>query len=284
MRQVLLGFMFFPLWFGIGGGLTAQSISEWRTKANNGDTIARLKMAECFALGLDCKASQDSVWTYIKPLLKGKHPEACFLAGNALLRGQGMTKNIPEGLKYLDVSAEAGMVQAVRVLIELYSGKDAQNAFADPQLAAKKSDVALFKVANRASGLNDPMVSFYLGICYLEGKGVTANDSLALHWLQHAAAWEYCEAYLVLGDVWFFGKTRKGYDLGKARQYYALARHNSKCSIERKGEGMEGEMWVSRLFSQVWNNLWFTSGYLQDWQVMLPVPEVKPKDFQKKRY
>jgi TPR repeat protein len=270
--------------FWTAGRSDAQALMELRLMASQGDTLARLKMAECFALGLDCKPSQDSVLFYLRPLLKVKHPEASFLVGNSMVRGVGMSKNIPEGLKYLEWSAQAGMVQAVRVLLEIYSGKDAQGPFADPQLIARKNDVAWFKTASNASGLNDPLISFYLGICYLEGKGTAKNDSLALKWLEHSAGWEYCEAQLVLGDVWFFGRTGKGTDLLRARQYYELARYNAKCSIERKGDGMEGEMWVNRLFNQLWNNIWFTTAYFHDWRIMLPVPEVKPKDYQKKRY
>lgn len=259
-----------------------NSVQQLRREANTGNTGARLKMAECFALGIDCPENQDSVLHYLKPLLENKHPEACFLIGNTYLRNG--SQRISEGLKYLEIAANAGSIQAVIVLLEVYSGKDASGPFANAALAARKNDLSLFKTAGRAREINDPVLSFYLGMCYLEGRGTARNDSLALKWLEHSADWAYCPAQLVLGDFWFFGKSVKGYDLQKAQEYYTAAKQNNKCSIAQQGDGLEGEIWVSRSFNMLWNATWDVTCLFGDMRIELPVPEVKTKDFIKNRY
>ena len=257
-------------------------LGKWRSEANSGSVEARLKLAECFALGLDCAENQDSMLYYLKPLLEIKNPDACFLVGNTYLRSG--TKTISDGLRYLEIAAEKGMIQAVIVLLEVYAGKDAKGPFANSALAAKKNDSNLFRIASKASELKEPISAFYLGMCYLEGRGTQPNDSLVLHWLSYSATWGYCPAQLVMGDIWFRAKTGKGYDLTKALDYYSAAKENSKCSIEQKGSGIEGEAWVERCFRMLWNSTWEATCLLWDHRIELIVPEVKEKDYQKNRF
>lgn len=259
-----------------------SSVQQLRREANTGNTEARLKMAECFALGMDCPENQDSTLYYLKPLLEINNPDACFLVGNTYLRSG--TKTISEGLRYLEIAAGKKMLQAVLVLLEVYSGKDAKGPFANPTLAARKNDQNLFRIASKASELKEPVSAFYLGMCYLEGRGIMRNDSLALHWLSYSAAWEYCPAQLVMGDIWFRSKTGRGYNLTKALEYYSAAKNNSRCSIEQKGSGIEGEAWVERCFSLLWNTTWDATCLLWDHRIELIVPEVKEKDYQKSRF
>ncbi len=259
-----------------------NSLGTLRAEANSGSIEARLKLAECFALGLDCPENQDSLLYYLKPLLKISNPDACFLVGNTYLRSG--TRTISDGLRYLEMAAEKGMVQAVLVLLEVYSGKDAKGPFANSALAAKKNDPSLFRIASKASTLKEPVSAFYLGMCYLEGRGTLPNDSLALHWLSYSATWGYCPAQLVMGDIWFRAKTAQGYNLTKALDYYSAAKENYKCTIEQKGGGIEGEAWVERCFSMLWNSTWEATCLLWDHRIELLVPEVKEKDFQKNRF
>lgn len=265
-------------------GVQAQhtTLHSLRKEVREGNIEARLKLAECFALGLDCPESQDSVQFYLKPLLDQKHPEACFLIGNAYLRTG--SQKINEGLKYLEIAADARYIQAVIVLLEVYSGKDASGPFANATLAAKKNDVFLFKTASRAPELKEPVSAFYLGMCYLEGRGTSRNDSLALKWLEYSASWDFCPARLVLGDFWYFGKSSRGHDLMKAREYYASTQGSIKCTLTQQGAGIEGMGWIDRSFSMLWNATWSATCLLWDWRIELPVPEVKKKDFIKNRY
>lgn len=274
-QQLLLLVLIFPL-MGM-----AQTVSVLRKEAEQGSVAARLRLAECYALGLDCPQNQDSVLYFLKPLVKSGHPEACFLTGNTLIRRDNQ---VGEGIRYLQQAADSGQVQAIKVLLEVFSGKDAGSPFAPPALKARKNDAALFRTAQMANLHNEPFLSFYLGMCYLEGRGTGKNDSLALKWLDHSASWSFCSAQLVLGDVWFKGQTRKGYDLLKAREYYQSARDNNRCSIDQKGAGREGEMWVDRCFHLMWNTTWFATGLLEDFRYAFPVPDVKAKDYVKNRY
>lgn len=264
--------------------LRAQNISQLKKQAESGNDTARLKLAEIFALGLDVPANQDSVVHYLRPLLKKEHPEACFLMGNSKLRGFGVSKNIPEGLKYLEIAAKHKSVQAVHVLMEVYSGRDASGPFTDPVLLAQKNNTSFFRIASMAPLLHEPVSAYNLGVCYLKGLGTTKNDSLALKWLEYAAGWEYCRAQLVLGDIWFFNSVNRGYDLDKAYTWYSKANQNTKCSLEDKGNGLEGMIWVDRMFHMLWNQTLGISGMFREWRIELPVPEVKEKDFVRKRW
>lgn len=282
LTSMLVGFVVSLISYGQSVQAQTSTLHTLRIEANAGSVEARLKLAECFALGLDCPESQDSVHYYLNPLLEQKHPEACFLIGNAYLRTG--SQKINEGLKYMEIAAEARYIQAVIVLLEVYSGKDANGPFANAALAAKKNDNALFKTASRAPELKEPVSAFYLGMCYLDGRGTPKNDSLALNCLEYSASWDYCPAQLVLGDFWYFGKSALGHDLNKAREYYAATQGNIKCTIAQQGAGMEGMGWVDRCFRMLWNATWNATCLLWDRRIELPVPDVKKKDFIKNRY
>jgi uncharacterized protein len=260
------------------------NIPELKASANAGDVSAALKLAEVYSLGIDAPERPDSVLFFLKPYIAQGHAEACFILGNLYLRGVGIKKDIGKGMSLLDSAARKSNIQAIRVLLDVYSGSDVDGPFSDPALVAQKNNTALFRLAKTSVELNDPYALWHLGMCYLEAKGTPRNDTLALQYLEASAAWSHANAQLILGDVYFFGNTFKGYDLLLAYQWYQALHQNSKASLVQKANGLEGMMWVDRSFHLIRNQILAATWMWTDWRIEFPVPEVKKKDFERKRY
>jgi TPR repeat protein len=259
-------------------------IQALRNRADTGNIEAALKLAEIYALGIDAPENIDSVVWFLRPHAEKAHPEACFILGNLYLRGTGISKNITKGIGLLEKSATNGSIQAVRVLLDVYSGQDDDGPFTDPGLKAKVSNASVFRVAVMAKDWNDPYALCQLGRCYLDGIGTAINDTLALYYLEASAAWGHGIAQLVLGDVYFFAKTYKGYDALLAHKWYQLAHQNTKLSLDQRALGLEGMMWVERSFHAIRNQIIDATWMWSDWRIEFPVPDVKEKDFKRKRY
>lgn len=260
------------------------NIPQLSASASSGDVTAALKLAEIYALGIDAPERPDSVIFFLKPYVTKGNAEACFLLGNMYVRGIGVKKDIGKGISLLDSAARKSNIQAIRVLLDIYSGSDIDGPFTDPALVAKKNNNTLFRLAKAAADLNDPYALWHLGMCYLDAMGTSRNDTLALQYLEASAAWNHANAQLILGDVYFFGKTYKGFDLLLAHQWYQALHQNSKASLVQKANGLEGMMWVDRSFHLVRNQILAATWMWIDWRIELPVPEVKKKDFERKRY
>jgi len=280
LRFFVISIVLIPLWVQA----QVNDIQAMRKAAEAGDTLSMLKLSEVYALGIETKAQPDSVLYFLKPLAVAGHSEACFLLGNMYLRGSGVNKNIAEGIRLLEYSASRHNLQACRVLCEVYSGKDINTPFADPALVAQKNDKKLFRIASLAEKIEDPVLAWYLGICYLDGFGTPKQDSLALYWLMYSEKWNYGKAQLVLGDINFFNRMNTGYDILLAEKYYKKLQENVTASLEDRGMGLEGIMWVRRSFNILHNQIINTTFLWGDWQFELPVPKVKKKDFERKRY
>lgn len=260
------------------------NIPELRALANSGDATAAFKLAEVYSLGIDAPERPDSVIFFLKPYVSKGNAEACFILGNMYVRGIGVKKDLNKGIALLDSAAQKSNIQAIRVLLDMYSGSDIDGPFTDPGLAARKNNTALFRLAKSATDLNDPYALWHLGLCYLNALGTPRNDTLALQFLEASAAWNHANAQLILGDVYFFGKTYKGFDLLIAYQWYQALHQNNKASIVQKANGLEGMMWVDRCFHLIRNQIIAATWMWTDWRIEFPVPQVKKKDFERKRY
>ena len=269
------------------GMLCAQQVpADWLKSARAGDTSAILKVAEAYLLGIEGPFRPDSAGIWLKPLAeKAAHPEAAYLYGNLLLRGAPrVSRDIPAGIRLLEKSAQQGNISAIQVLSDVYRGKDLNPAFPDPVLASSKNYVALFKTVNRGAELNDAQSACWLGVCYAEGWGTTRNDSLAIRYIASSARRQFPLGQMLLADAYLRGNYRCTPDLDSARWYYTRLQQNPKATLEEQSAGLEGNLLCDRVYNQVWNTIWYTTGFWEDWLYELQVWKVRKEDRIVKRY
>ena len=139
-------------------------------------------------------------------------------------------------LAYFEKSAKQDYFHAQAELVSLfYAG----------QICDEKGVYWLTKVAEQ----NDVEAQYYLGGCYVSGKGVGADVEQAAHWYEKAANAEHIGAQFELGECYYRGKSysqavdwyekaaeqgyvRAQYKLGWCYEYGVGRMRNFSCAID----------------------------------------------------
>jgi TPR repeat protein len=250
------------------------------------DTAKILKNAENYLIGNTQKPRPDSAVVLLTPLTKAGNAEALFLMGNLLLRGSKphVSKNIPLAIKYLEQSAKSGNIQAIQVLITLYSGMEGNAMFSDPEIKAKKNNTHLFTITQLGASLNDPMSACWLAICFMDGKGTIPKVLEAKRYLQFSAEHNFPLAQVLIGDGYYFGKNGIHKHLDSAVYWYHKLHYNPKASLQEQGLGLEGKLWCENVFTLLWNNTLKITFFWERFNYRLHVWEVKKEDRNPKRF
>lgn len=133
--------------------------------------------------------------------------------GRMLLEGQGVKRDLPLALKYLDAAASTGDALAHLLLANVYSGK-VQGLAPDP---AKMVDHLW-----QAAGDDSVEAVARLGYCYEMGIGLPRDPKTAVRWYQRAADKDSSEAMVNLGNCYQRG-IGVGRDPRKAVELYQRA-------------------------------------------------------------
>mmetsp|Transcript_27370 Transcript_27370/g.44552 ORF Transcript_27370/g.44552 Transcript_27370/m.44552 type:complete len:1085 (-) Transcript_27370:89-3343(-) len=145
--------------------------------------------------------------------------------GKSLLYGEGVTKNVPDALKWITKSAELGFPEAQSMLGRLYvTGEEgvpvdmAKGRHWLERAAAQGMGDALNMLSRisapkeahghlkRAAETGKAADCYALGMAYLEGKdGTPQDDGMALLWIKKAAKGNYDVAQFFLGELYMAG-------------------------------------------------------------------------------
>lgn len=210
---------------------------------------AMMWIGECYLqgyLGLQVDKEQSHYWARL--CAETGDGVALFCYACDFLDGTGTPKNVEEGLKWLNASADKGYIPAVKMLAGMY--KTGQDVY--------KNYDKYFTYMKRGAELGDAACQFELGseMFHSEGGEKYEDPGQALEWFKKAAAQKCCPAYYYMGLYYeksdgFFGieedpKTaldwyRKGAECNHARCYfriYEVLRWNSELAVS-KNEMME---------------------------------------------
>ena len=168
----------------------------------------------------------DSMLRWLRQASAAGHPDAIGALGQCFEKGQGVAQDLALALEHYDRAVAAGAkiaaLQKAQLLHKSRSGVENSSLIRELLVDAAKADVvpALRTVGylamqrassrglaidclRRAAQLGDPVSSFNLGWCLLQGYGGAEASTEAAHWLQQAATADYpCAARLLAsGDV-----------------------------------------------------------------------------------
>lgn len=229
-------------------------------KINIGKMISRISLILLFLMGTHTAFAQNSDYkvrqakTYLNsgnfkaalPLMqeaaKAGNAEGQYWAGRMYYSGAGVTKDITIAMKMLNLSKNAGYIDAFLFLADIaYEENKSEEAFTLLKQASDKGNIrgkyrlgraylygwgtakdaesAFFLFREAAIGGDyDAMVS--LAQCYMSGKGVSTNDEEAFKWISKASEeGKLCNATYLLGDFYRTGIGIKA-DQEKAFQCY----------------------------------------------------------------
>jgi TPR repeat protein len=175
----------------------------------------------------------DSVLYYLRLGAEARHPESQYVLGIYLARGTLGPRQPKAGINWLTQAADAGSARACQALMELL-GPDPGRSFLPPAQQVPQDLPRSFEYALRGAALNNPECAFQVAHKYQKGEGTPQNDSMAIHWMDHAARHHQdIRAQLELGDWFFYGKTNLGRQHERALEYYDLARNHHYRSVDQ---------------------------------------------------
>jgi len=167
----------------------AAPIAEHATKQNAGEQLAKVKTAA-----------------------EAGDREAMFNLGNRYMKGNGVEKDLAEGVRWLRKAVEAGNTRAMVNLGLLYS--DGEGVAKDPAEA--------LRWYKKAADLGDTDGMLNLGIAYHLGEGVEKDLNEAFRWYRKAADSGHSYAMFAVGSSYESGDGVEK-DVAEAFRWYRKA-------------------------------------------------------------
>ncbi|WP_414445674.1 tetratricopeptide repeat protein [Burkholderia sp. 22PA0106] len=138
---------------------------------------------------------------------------AQFNYGMMLLKGEGATANVPDGLHWLNTAAGAGMTQAQYVLGTMYDNGD----------FVARDPAAAHGWLLKAAQQGHVEAELALANQFLDGRGTPRDNHQAFLWYRKAADAGEPTAQYVTASFYERGGDGVAVDLNLARVYYAAA-------------------------------------------------------------
>ena len=113
--------------YGNGVEKNLEETIKWYTKAaNQGYAQAQYYLGKAYDKGDGVEKNDSEAMKWYLKAIKNNSPEAAYYYGDMLLNGnkqKGITKNIPEGVKYLRKAADLKNLDAINSLVGAYYSK-----------------------------------------------------------------------------------------------------------------------------------------------------------------
>lgn len=173
---------------------------KWYTQAaEQGEAEAQYQLAECFTYGRGCRRTLETAFAWYGKAAAQKHGRAQYKLGLCYEEGRGVDQNMEEAIRWY---RQAGEQQ----------GENACTGLDEYQ--EKIHYVQLYEQVQQGC---PPQISYQLGRCYQDGRGVSKNLGRAVALYQQAAEQGQVEAQYQLAVL---------YELGHGvEQDYAQAVH-----------------------------------------------------------
>lgn len=152
---------------------------DWLQKAaEQGDTETQGLLAFCYENGIGVERDLFLAAEWYKKAAERGSADAQVALGNCYVDGLGVGKDLGEAMFWFGKAAAQG---------------------------DEGSMAYLAKVLPEAAKQGDPYSQNALGLCYLNGSGVTKDETEAVKWFRKAAEQEYAEAQNYLGECYVRG-------------------------------------------------------------------------------
>jgi len=172
---------------------TVKKIAEVRQRATDSGALMTVEDAEqVFLSGLKYYGEvqnperKSKAFQCFLASSRAGHIESQFAAGQMLINGDGVAKDVPAGLKLLTSATEAGHIRAALFM--------AQHTWKEHP----KDAIQLFE---RAANLGSFEASEHLSVVYRTGQILAADKDKALYWSRRAVGQRILLAYFELQEV-----------------------------------------------------------------------------------
>lgn len=157
---------------------SADMVSDLVGRAEKGDAVAQLELAEIYAKGEGVAKDQGAATQWILKAATQGDVRAQVMLGHRYLKGEGVPKNADEAVKWFSTAAELGSGEAQMALGVIYlAGKGVKRSSAD---AAK------WFMMSAEQG--NPAAQCQIGRMHMTGAGISLDVIEAYKWSYLAAA------------------------------------------------------------------------------------------------
>jgi uncharacterized protein len=273
----------------------AQSITELKSKAEDGDVQAQLALAKAYDLGEGVPKDKEKAVQWWEKAAEHGNVSAQVSLGGVYSLGAGVPKNYAAAVRWWKKAAEQGDVTAEGNLGTAYGLgmgvpkdevesvrwhiKAAENGNAASQFSlgmfylqgagVPKDEAEGVKWLRKSADQGNAAGQFWLGVAYSAGTGVAKDNAEALRWYRQAGDQGYAAAQYHLGQAYNLGNGvekdtteaarwwQKAAEQGLAKAQYNLGlAYNDGIGVQK--DNVQAYFWIALAATS------FEQGFVKD--------------------
>src|SRR5580692_4022939 len=186
----------------------AQSITELKSRAEDGDVQAQLALAKAYDLGEGVPKDEEKAVQWWEKAAEHGNASAQVSLGGVYSLGAGVPKNYAAAVRWWKKAAEQGDVTAEGNLGTAYG----------LGMGVPKDEVESVRWHTKAAANGNAASQFSLGMFYLQGAGVPKDEAEGVKWLRKSAEQGNADGEFWLGAMYYSGTgvAKAQYNLGMA--------------------------------------------------------------------
>lgn len=171
------------------------SVYWWKKAAEQGNTEAQCNLGACYQEGYGVtKSHSQAVFWYRKAAEQG-NALAQYNLARCYCIGEGVATDYSQAVYWCRKAAEQGIVSAQTLLCNLYyDGKGVEEDYSQAAYWSKK-----------AAEQGSAVAQYILGLCYYHGDGMAQDFSKAAYYFRKAAEQDDADAQYHLGSCYYAG-------------------------------------------------------------------------------
>jgi TPR repeat protein len=190
----------------------AQSITEPKSKAEDGDVQAQLALARAYDLGEGLPKDEEKAVQWWEKAAEHGNVSAQVSLGGVYSLGAGVPKNYAAAVRWWKKAAEQGDVTAEGNLGTAYG----------LGMGVPTDEVESVRWHTKAAENGNAASQFSLGLFYLQGAGVPKDEAEGVKWLRKSADQGNAAGQFWLGAAYYSG-TGVAKDIAEALRWYRKA-------------------------------------------------------------
>lgn len=199
---------------------TNRSFADLRESAAKGDALAQRLVANAYLSGEGVKKDLVEGVRWLRLAADQRDPVAQYVLGTLYDQGEGVPADLREAVKWYELAAAQGLPDAQYNLAICYSKGEG---------VAKKDLKIACEWFRRAALQGDAQSQSRLGLAYISGSGVERDRAEAANWLRKAAYQDVATAQFYLGRLCQEGQ-------GVPQEFDVAAKWYRKAAIQGLAE------------------------------------------------
>ena len=199
----------------------AQSITELKSKAEDGDVQAQLALAKAYHLGEGVPKDEEKAVQWWEKAAENGNVSAQVSLGGVYSLGAGVPKNYAAAVRWWKKAAEQDDVTAEGNLGTAYG----------LGMGVPKDEVESVRWHTKAAANGNAASQFSLGMFYLQGAGVPKDEAEGVKWLRKSAEQGNADGEFWLGAAYNSG-TGVAKDTAEALRWYRKAGDHGNAAAQ----------------------------------------------------